>query len=114
MSCPLGRFWWPTMYEDTAKFVHQCEHCQLYKPMPKVTLYTVMGTPDWAEHVVKHLTTKEYPKDMPKHRLKLLDAQCKGYEMIGGQLYKRGYDGVLRLCVCRPKISLFFTTYMPM
>ena len=31
-------FWWPTMYEDTAKFVHQCEHCQLYKPMPKVLI----------------------------------------------------------------------------
>ena len=78
------------MYEDTAKFVHQCEHCQLYNPLPHVTLYAVMETPEWAEHVVKHLTTREYPKDMPKHRIKLLEAQCKGYKMIGGQLYKQG------------------------
>ena len=63
-------FWWPTMYADVAKFVHQCKHCQLYVPMPKVTLYTMMATPNWAEHVVKHLMTKDYPKDMPKHCIK--------------------------------------------
>lgn len=77
--------------------------CKQQKPMPFVTLYAVMATPDWAEHVIRHLTTREYPKDMSKHRMQWLDAQCQGHKMIGGQIYKQGYDDVLRFCVCRPE-----------
>ena len=38
-------------------------------------------------------------KNIPLHRQKQFLAEAKDYTMIGDQLYKKGVDGQLRLCV---------------
>ena len=68
--------------------------------MQYVTLYAAQPTPAWAEHIVKYLTQGILDKNMPYHRRKALEVESKNYTMIGNQLYRRGIDSNLRLCVC--------------
>ena len=49
---------------------------------------------------MQYLTKGEVDTKMPKHRKRTLEIDARDYTMIGQQLYKRGKDGNLRLCVC--------------
>ena len=67
--------------------------------MEYATLYSIMPTPKWASYVVQYLKNGHDDPTKPKHRQRLIEAEATNYTMIKDQLYRRGKDGNLRLCV---------------
>ena len=95
----INGFWWPTLAEDVALYVASCSKCQQKTPMEYATLYSIMPTPKWASYVVQYLKNGHDDPTKPKHRQRLIEAEAANYTMIKDQLYRRGRDGNLRLCV---------------
>lgn len=93
--------WWPTISRDVANYIKNCPACIENEPIAHVTFYVVMATPHWAEYIKDYLQGKSL--DLPRWRKKLVAQEATDYELIGDQLYKRGRDGVLRLCVPKEK-----------
>ena len=67
------------------------------------TLFTVMENPRWASYIAEYLTKGQTDPKKPKHRRMQIEVEARDYTMIKGQLYKRGKDGSLRLCVPETK-----------
>ena len=61
----------------------------------------MMGTPHWANYIVSYLKGEDL--DLPRHRQRAIAQEAQDYKLIGDQLYKRGKDQVLRLCVPKEK-----------
>ena len=68
-------------------------------PIPHATLFAVNPLPRWSSYIVEYLTKGHTNPNKPKHRKLLIEAEAQNYTLIDGQLYKRGKDGNLRLCV---------------
>ena len=60
-----------------------------------------MATPQWANYIVSYLKGEEL--NIPKHRLRAIAQEAQAYLLIGEQLYKRGKEQVLHLCVPKEK-----------
>ena len=95
----LNGFWWPTLENDVHKFVHECPRCQTLEPIPYATLYSIMQTPTWSLHIVDYLQNGHTDSSKPTHRQRLIEIEAMSYTLIKDQLYHRGKDGNLRLCV---------------
>ena len=93
-------YWWPTLREDVANFVNSCTSCKKSRPTPYATLYHVHSIPQWSDTIVNYLTTGEISEIVPKHCHKAIEKDAASYSFVGDQLYKRGIDGELRLCIC--------------
>lgn len=89
-------FWWPTLREDVAKFANKCPKCRKMMPTLYATLYHVSTLPRWSKNIVEYLQMGK----IPKHRRRSLEVDAITYTFLGEQLYKRGKDGNLRLCIC--------------
>lgn len=96
-----NKFWWPTMSRDVATYIKNCPVCMENEPIAHVTFYVVMATPHWAKYIKDYLQGKSL--DLPRWRKKTVAQEGIDYELIGDQLYKRGHDQVLRLCVPKEK-----------
>lgn len=55
--------------------------------------------PKWAKSIVEFLSTKMFPENMSKLRQRYLQKQAQDFCLIANQLYHRGKDGSLRVCV---------------
>ena len=90
------------MRKDIHSYIQNCscemgQHAKLYS---FTTLYLVSSiTPKWAEPIVKFLTTHTFPENMSKVRQRYLQKQAAKFCMIANQLYHRGKDDQLRICV---------------
>ena len=68
--------------------------------MNAITLYKMSPTaPKWAKAMVEYMTTNVLPKKMGKVRQRYLQKHSQDYCIIANQLYHRGKDGSLRICV---------------
>ena len=48
---------------------------------------------------MKFLTTGKTCKTLPRHKQRMMELDAQNYQLIGEQLYRRGVDNQLRLCV---------------
>ena len=80
-------------------FVHTCLECPEKPPRPHATLFQVAIAPKWSKYIVDYLEHRRLPEKVSKVRSKAIELESKDYEMIANQLYKRGKDKQLRLCV---------------
>ena len=58
-----------------------------------------MVAPKWSSYIVDYLKDRTLPENYGKSRRKAIKLESKDYEIIADQLYKRGKDRQLRLCV---------------
>ena len=90
------------MYRDVHKHIRECT-CQaqeIQALMNAITLYKMSPVaPNWAEAMVEYMTTNVVPKKMSKVRQRYLQKHSQEYCIIANQLYHRGKDGSLRICV---------------
>ena len=91
--------WWPTIRQETHEYVRQCKDCQTNRPLPHATLFQVSIAPKWSKYIVEYLTQHLLPEKISKARRKAIEIEAKDFEIIANQLYKRGKDKQLRLCV---------------
>ena len=94
------------MYRDVHKHIRECT-CQTKENqalMNAITLYKMsLVAPKWAEALVEYMTTNVVPKKMGKVRQRYLQKQSQDYCIIANQLYHRGKDGSLRICITEAK-----------
>ena len=92
----------PTMQRDIHSYVQNCscemgQQAELYSV---TTLYLVSSiTPKWVEPIVKFLTTHTFPENMSKTRQRYVQKQAANFCLISNQLYHRGKDEQLQICV---------------
>ena len=58
-----------------------------------------MVAPKWSSYIVDYLQGRTLPENSGKARRKAIELESKDYEIIADQLYRRGKDKQLRLCV---------------
>ncbi len=94
--------YWTTMRQDVYSYVRACT-CGLGKEPTKTNAMTLFQintiAPKWASTIVEYLTKKVYPEKMSKVRQRYLQKQAQDFCIIAEQLYYRGKDGILRICV---------------
>ena len=91
--------WWPTMRAEVYNFVRSCDDCQARPPRPHATLFQVAISPNWSKYIVDYLEQRRLPERVNKVRAKAIELESKDYKLIANQLYKRGKDKQLQLCV---------------
>ena len=94
--------YWPSMRKDVYDYVRGCS-CEMgANPIAinSITLYKLLPmAPKWAETLVEYLTTRVIPEKMSKKRQRYLEKYAQEFSIIANQLYHRGKDGNLRICV---------------
>ena len=58
-----------------------------------------MVAPKWSSYIVDYLQDRTLLENSGKARRKAIELESKDYEIIADQLYRRGKDKKLRLCV---------------
>ena len=96
----LDGYWWPTLQSDAAEFVQNCSVCAQQKPIPYATLFHVSLTPQWSSYIVQYLTNGHTDQKLTTQRKRAIEVEARDYTIIENQLYKKGKDGNLRICVC--------------
>ena len=67
--------------------------------LPDLTLFLVETTPRWAESTIEVLMSGfAKTKGLTSQAIDEL-FHYKPYVLISGRLYKRGFDGILHLCI---------------
>ena len=94
--------YWPTIRKDVYDYVRGCS-CRMKvhsNELYNITLYQNSTiAPKWAEVLVEYLSTNIMPEKMSKLRQRYLEKQAKDFCIIANQLYHRGKDRSLRICV---------------
>ena len=92
------------MYKDVHKHARECT-CQQDKSLVMlnaITLYKMSPVaPKWAEAMVEYMTTNVMPKKMSKVWQRYLQKPSQDYCIVANQLYHRGKDVSLRICVTK-------------
>ena len=60
-----------------------------------------MIAPNWSSYIVDYLKHRVLPKNVGKSRRKTIELESKDYEIVAYQLYTRGKEKKLRLCVTK-------------
>lgn len=71
--------------------------------MPHATLFQISIAPNWSKYIIEYLTQHLLPKTISKVQRKTIEIEAKDFEIIADQLYKRGKDKQLRLCITETK-----------
>ena len=87
------------MNEDVFHYVENCLICQTNFLVAYATLYSITPTPRCSSYIVEYLKEGHVDPNKPKHRQHLIEIEATNYALIKNQLYHRGEDGNLRLCV---------------
>jgi hypothetical protein len=72
---------------------------------PDVQLFAVRMVDDYFSDIVQFLNTGMAPSEMIVAKKKQLVVKATNYQLIAGNLYKMGADGILRHCVLEHKGS---------
>ena len=91
------------MCQDAFSYVQTCAKCQAQRPTSYGTLYQIMIAPQWSEYIVDYLQTHILPANISLARKRAIEIEAHSYTLIGNQLYHRGKDQQLRLCVTEAK-----------
>ena len=67
--------------------------------LPDAMLFAICVVPTWYEHMAELLGTLVMPEGLDKQQRRKVRANCHYYALVGGTLYRRGVDGMLRRCV---------------
>ena len=95
----LDGMWWPTIHLDVEEYVKKCKTCQHAIPVMHATLFAITPTPRWSNFIVKYLKNGHMDANLPQHHKKAIEVEASNYVLFENQLYKRGKDSTLRLCV---------------
>ena len=99
--------YWPTMNKDVHGYIiKECMCWRNKSPivLNAITLYKMSHVAlKWAETVVEYMTTNVMPEKMSKVWQRYLQKHSQDYCIISNQLYHRGKDGSLRICVTEAK-----------
>ena len=87
------------MCQDAFSYVHTCNKCRAQKLVSYGTLYHIMIAPQWSEYIVDYLQTHILPANISLARKRAIEIEARNYTLIGNQMYHRGKDQQLRLCV---------------
>ena len=63
------------------------------------TLYKASPIPGWAAKIIACIKSDKVEKDIPLHRKRKIEIDSKDYTLVEDQLYKKGIDGQLILCI---------------
>ena len=96
-------FWWPNLHKHVENYVHHCDQCSLSPPVRYVTLFHINPMPKWSSYLVQYLKNQTLDNSMPKHQQQAIKIEAANNTLIGDNLYCRGKDGSLRLCVLEEK-----------
>lgn len=66
---------------------------------PDASLFLVETTTPWYADIANLLATQQFPPSYSKRDRKKLLLEAAPYTLLGGALYKKGKDGVLRRCL---------------
>ena len=91
--------WWPTLRTETHKYVRSCLRCKSQPPKSHATLFQVLIAPKWSQYIIDYLTQHLLPEKVSKACRKAIEIEAEDYTLIANQLYKRGKDKQLRLCI---------------
>ena len=91
--------WWPTLRTQTHEYVRSCLQCKSQPPKSHATLFQVLVAPKWSQYIIDYLTQHLLPEKVSKARRKAIEIEVEDYTLIANQLYKRGKDKQLRLCI---------------
>ena len=89
------------MKQEVRHFVHTCATCQINPPCPHTTLLHILVVLKWSQYIVEFLDKHTLRENVSKTQKKAIELEAKEYESIANQLYKRGKDKQLRLCVTK-------------
>ena len=64
------------------------------------SVFHVSLTPQWSSYIVQYLTYGHTDPKLTTQRKRAIEVESSDYTIIENQLYKRGKDGNLRICVC--------------
>ena len=96
--------YWPSMRKDVYDYARGCS-CEMgANPIAinAITLYQLSPiAPKWAETLIEYLTTRVIPEKMSKKQQRYLEKYAQEFSIIANQLYHRGKDGNLRICVTK-------------
>jgi hypothetical protein len=67
-------------------------------------LFKVSSIPTWYGLVAEFLTTHLLPESLSKNERRKVRLHSRHFTIVGGKLYRRGVDGVLRRCVTAMEI----------
>lgn len=69
--------------------------------LPNADLFQIQATKsdDWYEQMINYLTEGIFPEGMTKDHTRKLVLRSATYSVIGGYLYKRGVDQIIKRCV---------------
>ena len=62
-------------------------------------LFMVTATPIWYQNIAEFLQTQQLPDSLSKHDRRKVRVNSRHFALVGGRLYRRGVDEVLRRCV---------------
>lgn len=67
--------------------------------LPDADLFRVDSIPDYLEEIALFITKGSAPADYSATQKRHLVFRAADYQLISGQLYKLGSDGILRRCI---------------
>ena len=67
--------------------------------MPDAYLFNIEMIPKWSEYYVPLLTIGQLNIPLPIKNKQALIQNTASFVMLAGQMYNRGLDGVLQLCI---------------
>ena len=77
--------------------------------LPDAYLFNIEMVPRWSEPMIPILSLGKWDKATPENKNKRLIETSSSYQLIAGQLYRLGNDGVLRLAIDQLEISQYLT-----
>ena len=80
-------------------------NAQLFVLQEEAQLFKADLTPYWADDIVHLLTNGLSDRPIDKARLARLMIKTHPYQLIAGQLYRLGQDGLLKRCVCEHEVE---------
>ena len=91
--------WWPILITETHEYVRSCLRCKSQPPKSHATLFQVLIVPRWSQYIIDYITQHLFPEKVSKACRKAIEVEAEDYTLIANQLYKRGKDKQLRLCI---------------
>ena len=100
------------MRKDVYNYVRGCS-CEMgANPITvnAITLYQMsLVAPKWAETLIEYLTTRIILGKMSKKQQRYLEKYAEEFSIISNQVYHRGKDGNLIICVIESEYILVLT-----
>ena len=68
------------------------------------SLFHISSAPAWYHHIAEFLKTQQLPNSLTKNERRKVRINSRHFTLVGGHLYRRSIDGVLRRCVLAEEV----------